>query len=422
MKKKGIVAIVVLCVLFFLVGIFILCMLFQKMFSKTLEPGLYNRNNNLIYSWDDLLNDGYFVVENGVLNGNYSSIKELEGSIVLPNDIKEIGTRSFYYCEKIYYVQLPKGLEKIGFNAFAGSGIEKVEIPNTVTIIDSDAFSGCINLKKVDIPKSVTIIDTNAFYGCKNMEQVHLSDGLVEIGDDAFSKTNIKEIFIPKTVEKIGIRIVAYTNIERIVVDEKNREYSSYNKSNIISTKNGTIISGCKNSAIPNSIHTIGEWAFTGTDIERIDLSDTKISKIEEYAFYDCEKLENIVLPKELVVIPAYCFYNCKNLKEVRIGNSVTKIETLAFGNTSLSSVVIPASVKSIDLLSFGEAENLTNLLFEDPNNWYIDGDGHFENEDIDVTDMNAVIQKLLSEGTIYNEVVTSWGDVAYYPKVLKKK
>ena len=46
------------------------------------------------------------------------------------------------------------------------TGIEEIEIPDTVTIIKDSAFEECTNLKSIQIPNTVTKIEPEAFYNC----------------------------------------------------------------------------------------------------------------------------------------------------------------------------------------------------------------------------------------------------------------
>lgn len=55
---------------------------------------------------------------------------------------------------------------KIGENAFAGSAVTSVSMPEGITSIGQYAFSGCQNLESVTLPESLTTLGSEAFYGC----------------------------------------------------------------------------------------------------------------------------------------------------------------------------------------------------------------------------------------------------------------
>jgi hypothetical protein len=67
------------------------------------------------------------------------------------------------------------------------NSIKKVEISDSVTSIDANAFYNCYSLSQVTIPDSVTSIDANAFYNCRSLSQVTIPDSVTSMGTSAFS-------------------------------------------------------------------------------------------------------------------------------------------------------------------------------------------------------------------------------------------
>ena len=97
--------------------------------------------------------------------------------------------------------QLP--VTVIGVNAFQQKNITSVTIPDSVTVIGNNAFSGCESLTSVTIPDSVTTIGDSAFIGC-NMTSVIIPDSVTTIGNSAFSFTGLTSVIIPDSVTTIG--------------------------------------------------------------------------------------------------------------------------------------------------------------------------------------------------------------------------
>ena len=97
---------------------------------------------------------------------------------------------------------------------------------------------------------------------------------------------------------------------------------------------------------IPNSVKTIGGWAFS------------------RCAF------TSVTIPNSVTDIGDDAFYHCSSLTSVTIPNSVTNIGIAAFGDCSLTSVAIPNSVMSIGFYAFG-GNSVTSIIVEDGNNVY---------------------------------------------------
>ena len=84
---------------------------------------------------------------------------------------------------------IPNGVTSIYSEAFSGcTSLTSIEIPNSVTSIGHDAFSGCTGLTRVTIPDSVTSIGDDAFYGCTGLTNVIIGDSVRHIGLGAFYK------------------------------------------------------------------------------------------------------------------------------------------------------------------------------------------------------------------------------------------
>ncbi len=111
---------------------------------------------------------------------------------------------------------------------------------------------------------------------------------------------------------------------------------------------------------LPNSVVNIGSSAFYGcTSLFNISLPDS-ITDIDPYTFYNCTSLTGLVMPDSIAKIGNCAFYGCKNLSLVVIPSSVTDIGDKAFSNcTHLDSIIIPKGVTNIGTRTF---ENCTRL------------------------------------------------------------
>ena len=126
---------------------------------------------------------------------------------------------------------------EIGDNAFMGSEITSVKLPNTLKVIGERSFATCKQIKSIVIPNSVTTIKDCAFLWCNNLSSVVFSNNLRTIEYKAFALCeNLKNISIPEGVK----------NIEEMAF------YGSYK---------------LKTATIPNSVTSMGEKVFNSKDM-----------------------------------------------------------------------------------------------------------------------------------------------------------
>ena len=306
---------------------------------------------------------------------------ELVTELVIPEDVTKINSYAFYGCTGLTSVTIPNSVTSIGFEAFDGcTGLTSVTIPNSVTIIGKNAFNGCTELKVVHIsdlvawcniyfayysgnpmccahnlylngelvtelviPDDVTKINSYAFYGCTCIRSVVIGNGVASIGKEAF---------------------YGCSSLTSIVVDKENSVYDSRDNCNaIIETKTNTLIAGCKNTVIPNSVTSIGNHAFENcSSLTSIEIPNS-VTSIENYAFYGCSSLTNITIPNSVTSIGGGAFEGCTGLTSITIPNSVTSIGSGAFRDcTGLTSITIPDGVTSIGDWTFENCSSLTNI------------------------------------------------------------
>jgi len=149
------------------------------------------------------------------------------------------------------------------------------------------------------------------------------------------------------------------------MVENGNSKYDSRNNCNaIIETASNTLIAGCKNTIIPNSVTSIGECAFYGRSGLTSVTIPNSVTSIEAGAFWGCSGLTSITIPNSVTSIGYYAFSGCSGLTSVTIPNSVTSIGEYAFLNcSSLTSVTIGNSVTSIGENAFLGCSGLTSLV-----------------------------------------------------------
>ena len=112
-----------------------------------------------------------------------------------------------------------------------------------------------------------------------------------------------------------------------------------------------------------DNVYSLGMGVF-GEDSALTNISlSSKLSVLEEYAFFSCQALTDIVIPEGVTTIENYCFNECSALERVSIPSTVTVIGDYAFADcTSLKSAVIPDNVKRLSAYVFARCTSLESL------------------------------------------------------------
>ena len=215
---------------------------------------------------------------------------------------------------------IPNSVTSVGDYAFRNcSSMTSIEIPNSVTSIGKNAFSDCSSLASIIIPNSVESIGYRAFYSCSSLTSITVPNSVTSIGNSAFLDcSNLTVITIPNSVTSIEERVFSYCkSIESIVVESGNTTYDSRNNCNaIIETATNTLISGCQNTIIPNSVTSIGNSAFEGCKFTSITIPNNVIS-IVDWSFADCDSLATVTIGNSVRSIGVYAFRDCLSLDTI---------------------------------------------------------------------------------------------------------
>ena len=367
-------------------------------------------------------------------------------SVVIPDSVKYIGIYVFYGCSKLTSITIPESVTSIGNYAFSGcsgltsitvdskntvynsrescnalietktnkliKGCNNTVIPEGVTSIGDDAFSGCSGLTSITIPDSVTSIGSGAFQSCNGLTSITIPEGVTSIGSYAFCNcSGLTSITIPDSVTSIGSGAFQSCNgLTAITIPDsvKNIEFQTFfgcrgltsitipDSVTSIGEKAFSSCSGLTSITIPDGVTSIGNSAFFGcSGLTSITIPEG-VTSIGNSAFYECRGLTSItvdsnntvydsredcnaiietktnklikgcnnsVIPSDVTSIEEYAFYGCSGLTSITIPEGVTSIEEYAFYKCSgLTSINIPDSVTSIRNGAFSECSGLTSI------------------------------------------------------------
>ena len=249
-----------------------------------------------------------------------------------------------------------------------------VVIPDTyngfpVVSIDEYAFSKNKNIIYVVIPDSVTSLGQNVFYDCSNLREVVIGNGITEIPAD---DTNPKE----------GM----FGNCKRL---------ESVTLSNALAVIGDRAFYGCsslESITIPDSVHTVGSAAFQRcTLLKEINLGKGIVTIGSYYddsiyddtgAFLGCTSLETITLPVSVKTIYTDAFKGCSSLANVyyegdiddwckitfvaSTSNPVYRAGNLYFKGELVSDVVIPNSITAVPNHLFSGCKTLESVTIPD--------------------------------------------------------
>ncbi len=264
-------------------------------------------------------------------------------SVAIPNSVTSIGDEAFLSCYKLTSVTIGNSVTSIGVRAFEACGLTSVTIPNSVTSIGVRAFDGCIYLTSVTIPNSVTSIGDKAFWGCSSLASVTIPNSVTSIGDEAFWGCSIlTSVTIGNGVTSIGDNAFECCyGLTSIKIESGNTKYDSRANCNaIIETASNTLIAGCKNTVIPNSVTSIGINAFSRCSGLTSVTIPNSVTSIGDNAFGNCSDLTSVTIPNSVTSIGDNAFGNCSGLTSVTILNSVTSFGRNAFDGSDISIVV----------------------------------------------------------------------------------
>ena len=264
----------------------------------------------------------------------YFAPATLAGEYTVPSTVKTIADNAFSYCEDITYVRMPATLSSIGKNAFLGCRLYDFTIPNAVKSFDMATLSGN-PLKSLTVGSGVTQI-SGAAYFLNGIEKIFWLGNNPPEGCYSFNNTIVN--FVSNDQYEFGNQILypflsSMFDVEGIVyvpVSPSERTCNVvdyfYAPSNAVFSVPPTVT----NKGIQLKVIDVGAYAFYHHDyLTDITLDNNGI--IDDYAFYNCIKLQSVTFGNNIPEIKNHTFENCEVLKKVENSPALISIGEWAF-------------------------------------------------------------------------------------------
>lgn len=350
-------------------------------------PWLENQPDGLVYA--------------GQVLYTYKGTMPAGTSIEIREGTKCVAGHAFYNCKNLTSVTIPNSVTSFGERAFAScTGLTSIDLPDNITSLGWSGLENCTGLTSVVIPASLTTVNPRAFAGCSGLTSVTISEGVKKLEYEAFQNcSSLSSLYIPESVEVMSYEVFAgCVGLTEIKVAGGNTTFDSREDCNaVIITGSNTLIIGCANSFIPNSVTSLGYYAFQDCASLTSIFIPSSVTLVYGNSFSGCSALTRIqvdngntvydsrgncnaiietatntlvvgcqttVIPNSVLTIGACSFQNCKTLVHIDIPTSVTAINGQAFwGCTALESIELPNSITSIGRYAFRDCKSLTTLV-----------------------------------------------------------
>lgn len=351
------------------------------------DLGMVFKDNVTITSFNELL---YFTGLTSIASDAFTFCSNLS-SLIIPNGVTSIDSKAFYYCSSLTSIIIPNNVTSINDGAFKGCrSLSIVTIPKNVAFIGYNPFEDCSSLANIQVESGNTIYDSRencnaiietssntlvsgcinttipdgiitiaegAFSLCNGLTSISLPNSVTTIGDNAFYYcTALSSISIPKSVTSIYHNPFSFCGgLTSITVESGNNLFDSRDGCNaIIEKESNKLVLGCKNTIIPNSVSSIGDFAFSGcTGLTSMNIP-VGVTSIGQNAFLECSGLTSVTIPNSVTDIGDGAFDGCDGLITIisKINNPF-EISDETFPNYDVE-LIVPAGTKSAYLSTAG--------------------------------------------------------------------
>lgn len=224
------------------------------------------------------------------------------------------------------------------------SYIKSVTIADTVTSVGDNVFQGCSNLTTVDLGSGITKIGDSAFYECKALTEIVLPNNVATISYRSFYACYaLTEISIPNTVTTIGgYAFQACSNLISVTIGSGVASigyyafYSCYKLSKVVISDPDAWLKISFDRDYANPL-TYAHSLYVGDELLTDLVIPDTVTEIKPYAFYYCTSITSVFIPKSVKSIGQYAFDEMKRVKKVRYAGSQDQWQEIQIGGSNYS-------------------------------------------------------------------------------------
>ena len=151
----------------------------------------------------------------GKAEGGYTIPETVHG-----HTVDRVWASGFYDAANLTDIKIPPTITKIGGNAFEGTGLSSVIIPDTVASVDAAAFSNCTKLTDIKLPNGITNVANRLFSGCTNLTRIDFPATINTIELYAFKDCkSVTSLILPNQLKVITLgAFEGCNNLQRVVI------------------------------------------------------------------------------------------------------------------------------------------------------------------------------------------------------------
>lgn len=304
--------------------------------------------------------------------------KESIDRIVLPESVRGIGDGAFRGCLLLQTIQLPSSLQRIGKGAFENCvKLLRVSLPDSITKLENMTFRRCRSLAEVKLPSNLREIGEQAFYACSSLRGIAFPDTLTSIGTMSFYRcAALKSVFLPESIQRIGCLAFAQSGTREAVISGDGKEFGNdlfADCAGLTSLVCGTgvrhlpdkLAFGCPaltEVTLPDSLESVGRDVFRKTPFLRRWVEELQ----QTFLAQDDGTCKNACSGSPSPAAKNRIFWDGSGLSgEVRLSGQTQIIAGGAFyGNTNVTSIMLPDTVRQIGTAAFKGCSSLTQITW----------------------------------------------------------